>query len=154
MSPARIEAGKRPGWRVRAAGALYIPFAVTLTACSDDALSPNAALANCSIPLESFTDAGTERSSIPALTNPEVATRLIAPLVGYVTFNDLIIGIEFNGQPLAIPPKAPLVSRSPELQRAGRTDHGHVLAAHRLGRRLQPRAERRVQLPGVQLRAR
>ncbi|WP_419162539.1 DUF3179 domain-containing (seleno)protein [Candidatus Palauibacter sp.] len=105
MSPARIEAGKRPGWRVRAAGALYIPFAVTLTACSDDALSPNAALANCSIPLESFTDAGTERSSIPALTNPEVATRLIAPLVGYVTFNDLIIGIEFNGQPLAIPLK-------------------------------------------------
>jgi len=79
--------------------------AVGLAACSGESFGPLTGFSDCSLPLTNFTDAGVERSSIPALTNPEVATRLIAPHVGYVNRGDLVIGLEFNGQPLAIPLK-------------------------------------------------
>lgn len=79
--------------------------ALQLVACSGDATGPAASITDCSIPLDRFTDGGVDRSGIPALTNPRLAKRLAAPDVGYVLFSDLVIGVQFNGQPLAIPLK-------------------------------------------------
>ena len=79
--------------------------AVGLAACSGESFGPLTGFSDCSIPIAAFTDGGAERSSIPALSNPGVATRLIAPHVGYVNRGDMVIGLEFNGQPLAIPLK-------------------------------------------------
>ena len=105
MSPAKCSVARRIGLRVRVLRIAMLLPAVGLAACSGESFGPLTGFSNCSLPLTNFTDAGVERSSIPALTNPEVATRLIAPHVGYVNRSDLVIGLEFNGQPLAIPLK-------------------------------------------------
>ncbi len=46
-----------------------------------------------------------DRSNVPALTNPRLAKRLRAPDVGYVSYSDQVIGLEFGGQQIAIPLK-------------------------------------------------
>ncbi|WP_420442427.1 DUF3179 domain-containing (seleno)protein [Candidatus Palauibacter sp.] len=105
MSPAKCSVARRIGLRRRALRTALVLPAVGFAACTGESFGPLTGFSNCSLPLTNFTDAGVERSSIPALTNPEVATRLIAPHVGYVNRSDLVIGLEFNGQPLAIPLK-------------------------------------------------
>ena len=76
---------------------------VQLAACSGETSGLPPA-ASCTVPIERFTDGGTDRSSIPALKNPRVATRG-TPDVAYVDFDELVIGLEFNGFHLAIPLK-------------------------------------------------
>lgn len=105
MSPVKCSVARRIGLRRRGLRIALVLHAVGLAACSGESFGPLTGFSDCSLPLANFTDAGAERSSIPALTNPEVATRLIAPHVGYVNRGDLVIGLEFNGQPLAIPLK-------------------------------------------------
>ena len=105
MSPAKCSVARRIGLRRRALQTALVLPAVGFAACTGESFGPLTGFSNCSLPLTNFTDAGVERSSIPALTNPEVATRLIAPHVGYVNRGDLVIGLEFNSQPLAIPLK-------------------------------------------------
>lgn len=83
--------------------AAALSFSV-LGACSTSAPGNPLAIAECSVPLESFTDGGTERSGIPALHNPKVALRG-TPDIAYLSLADRVIGVEFNGQPLAIPHK-------------------------------------------------
>lgn len=72
----------------------------TLAACSESAAGPD----RCSIPLASFLDAGGERSSIPALTNPPVVRRG-TPATAYLGAEDRVIGLVINGLPVAIPHK-------------------------------------------------
>ncbi len=72
--------------------------------CSSSTTGGPDALASCSVPLETFVDGGLERSSIPALTNPKVARRG-TPDIAYLSLGDRVIGVEFNGQPLAVPHK-------------------------------------------------
>lgn len=105
MSPARSRVVRGVGLRRRLLRIALVPYAVGLAACTGEGFGPPPPFSDCSLPLVNFTDAGAARSNIPALTNPEVATRLIAPHVGYVNRGDLVIGLEFNGQPLAIPLK-------------------------------------------------
>lgn len=105
MSPAKCGVARRTGVPPQVAGIALVLGVAVLTACSAEGFGPITGFSNCSIPIANFTDAGDERSGIPALTNPEVATRLIAPQVGYVNRGDLVIGLEFNGQPLAVPLK-------------------------------------------------
>lgn len=106
MRTANTETGARFARRSGAARALsrvrWTLFAVAFPACSGGPTGPESA---CSLPLESLTDGGVDRSSIPALSNPEVARRLIAPEVGYVNRSDPVIALHFNDQPLAIPLK-------------------------------------------------
>ncbi|WP_419950167.1 DUF3179 domain-containing (seleno)protein [Candidatus Palauibacter sp.] len=102
MRTARNDTGIRLARRAGPTRTLWTLCAVTFPACSGDATGPDFA---CSLPLESFTDGGIDRSSIPALSNPEVARRLIAPEVGYVNRSDQVIALHFNDQPLAIPLK-------------------------------------------------
>ncbi|WP_423926115.1 DUF3179 domain-containing (seleno)protein [Candidatus Palauibacter sp.] len=103
MRTGKIDTGTRPGRR--AAPVIVVLFAAAFPACSGDNMGPDLSLATCSLPLESLTDGGRDRSSIPALDNPEVARRLIAPEVGYVQRSDQVIALHFNDQPLAIPLK-------------------------------------------------
>ena len=84
--------------------AVFGATAIVLAACSGDTMSPALSVTTCSIPLERFTDGGFDRSLIPALKNPRVALRG-TPDVAYINFADLVIGVEFNNQPLAIPLK-------------------------------------------------
>lgn len=105
MSPARSGVAQGVGLRRRVLRIALALHAAGLAACTGEGFGPPAPFSDCSLPLANFTDAGAARSNIPALTNPEVATRLIAPHVGYVNRSDLVIGLEFNGQPLAIPLK-------------------------------------------------
>lgn len=105
MSPARSRVARGVGLRRRLLRIALVPYVVGLAACTGEGFGPPPPFSDCSLPLVNFTDAGAARSNIPALTNPEVATRLIAPHVGYVNRGDLVIGLEFNGQPLAIPLK-------------------------------------------------
>ena len=105
MSPARSSVARWVGLRRRLLRIALVLHAVGLAACTGESFGPPPPFSDCSLPFANFTDAGAERSNIPALTNPEVATRLIAPHVGYVNRGDLVIGLEFNGQPLAIPLK-------------------------------------------------
>lgn len=79
-------------------------LALTATACSDGLAGPASLAPDCSIPLAEFTDGGTRRSEIPSLSNPKVGLRF-SPDVAYLTLADRVIGIQFNGQPLAIPHK-------------------------------------------------
>jgi hypothetical protein len=72
---------------------------LVLAGCGDSIFDP---VANCSIPADALVDGGTDRSSIPALANPGVA-RMFDPRVGFIGLDERVIGIEFNGQPLAIP---------------------------------------------------
>ena len=102
MRTAKNDTGVRCRRRAAPTRALWVLCAVTFPACSGDATGPDAV---CSLPLASFTDGGVDRSSIPALSNPEVARRLIAPEVGYVNRSDDVIALHFNDQPLAIPLK-------------------------------------------------
>ncbi|MDX1577783.1 MAG: DUF3179 domain-containing protein [Gemmatimonadota bacterium] len=88
----------------RSAGGLAASLLLVVAGCSDGPAAPASRLADCSIPLERFTDGGTDRSGIPALTNPKVALRG-TPDIAYLSTSDRVIGIEFNGQPLAIPHK-------------------------------------------------
>jgi len=77
--------------------------AVQFAACSEEAtIGPE--ITDCSIPLERFTDGGVDRSGIPALRNPKVSSRG-NPDLGYIFRSDLVIGLQFNDQPLAIPLK-------------------------------------------------
>ena len=105
MSPAKCDVTRRIGPRARLARLALVLQAAGLAACTGEGFGPAPPFSDCSLPLANFTDAGTERSNIPALTNPDVATRLIAPQVGYVNRGDLVIGLQFNQQPLAIPLK-------------------------------------------------
>ena len=105
MSPAKCDVTRRIGSRTHLARVAIVLQAAGLAACTGESFGPPAPFSDCSLPLVNFTDAGVARSNIPALTNPEVATRLIAPHVGYVNRGDLVIGLEFNGQPLAVPLK-------------------------------------------------
>ncbi len=75
---------------------------VATSACADP-IGPDP-LGICSIPFERFVDGGFERSEIPALYNPKVALRG-TPDIAYLSFSDRVIGLRFNGQPLAIPHK-------------------------------------------------
>jgi len=68
---------------------------------SDKLAAPSA---SCAIPLEQFHDAGAERSTIPALTNPKVALRG-TPDIAYLLLSDRVIGFTFNGQFVAMPHK-------------------------------------------------
>jgi len=77
--------------------------AIQFSACSEEAtIGPE--ITDCSIPLERFTDGGVDRSGIPALRNPKVSLRA-TPELGYIFRSDLVIGLQFNDQPLAIPLK-------------------------------------------------
>ncbi len=105
MSPARSRVARGVGLRRRLLRIALVPYVAGLAACTGEGFGPPPPFSDCSLPLMNFTDAGAARSNIPALTNPDVATRLIAPHVGYVNRGDLVIGLEFNGQPLAIPLK-------------------------------------------------
>ena len=102
MKPAKIDSGVRPVRRARPTHALLVLSVIAFPACAGDAAGPDGA---CSLPLGNLTDAGSDRSGIPALSNPEVARRLIAPQVGYVLRSDLVIALHFNGEPLAVPLK-------------------------------------------------
>lgn len=102
MRTAKIYTGVRPVRHVGPRQALWALCVIAFQACAGDAMGPHDA---CSLPLESLTDGGSERSSIPALSNPEVARRLIAPQVGYVQRSDPVIALHFNDQPLAVPLK-------------------------------------------------
>lgn len=78
--------------------------AVQFAACSGETtIGPGSV--DCSIPLERFTDGGVDRSGIPALRNPKVSVRSAAPALAYIFRSDLVIGLQFNDQPLAIPLK-------------------------------------------------
>lgn len=59
---------------------------------------------DCYISLDTFHDGGVERSSIPWLTNPKLARRG-TPDIAYLSLGDRVIGLTFNGQPVAIPQK-------------------------------------------------
>ncbi len=72
---------------------------LVLAGCGDSILDPTA---GCGIPTGALVDGGINRSSIPALTNPGVA-QMFDPKVGFIGLDERVIGIEFNGQPLAIP---------------------------------------------------
>ncbi len=85
-------------------GVSFAAVSAILAGCSGDPSGPSQSLSACTIPLERFTDGGFDRSLIPALKNPTVALRG-TPDVAYLNFSDLVIGVEFNGQPLAIPLK-------------------------------------------------
>lgn len=58
----------------------------------------------CAIPLDLFFDAGTDRTAIPFLDNPKLSIRGLADVL-YAGLEDIVIGFEFNGQPVAIPQK-------------------------------------------------
>lgn len=105
MSPVRCDVSRQVGSLARVARIGLVLHAAGLAACTGESFGPPPPFSDCSLPLANFTDAGVERSSIPALTNPDVATRLIAPQVGYINRGDLVIGLQFNDQPLAIPLK-------------------------------------------------
>ena len=77
-------------------------YAVSLTACGDGAT--DAAPVECTIPLEQFFDGGVERTRIPMLNNPKLATRG-TPDIAYLTLSDQVIGFMFDDQPVAIPHK-------------------------------------------------
>ncbi len=79
---------------------MVVAAAVALGGCSGS-VDPQA---ECTIPLAQFVKGGIDRQGIPALTNPEVSLRT-DPRVGYMSLTDRVIGIQFNGQPLAIPHK-------------------------------------------------
>ena len=85
----------------RSAGRWLIGSAawLVLAGCGDSILDPTA---DCSIPAGALVDGGIDRSSIPALTNPGVA-QMFDPKVGFIGLNSRVIGIEFDGRPLAIP---------------------------------------------------
>jgi len=105
MTRRRLETDRTPASRRGVPGVgMFAAAAVLLGGCSSDPLSPAPSATSCSIPLERFTDGGFDRSLIPALKNPKVALRG-TPDVGYINFSDLVIGVEFNNQPLAIPLK-------------------------------------------------
>ena len=102
MRTANFDTGARVARLIGATRTLPALCVFAFSACAGDAAGPDYA---CSVSLERFTDAGAERSSIPSLSNPEVARRLIAPEVGYVLRSDPVIAVHFNDEPLAIPLK-------------------------------------------------
>ncbi len=85
--------------RVARDAALVVAAIALVGACSD---SPTAPFSDCTIPLAEFVDGGAERSDIPALANPHVV-RPNTPGSAFIPEFDLVIGVIFNGQPLAIP---------------------------------------------------
>lgn len=84
-----------------ASGHRWLPCTVwlVLAGCGGSILDP---ANNCSISAGDLIDGGVDRSSIPALTNPGAA-QLFDPKVGFIGLEDRVIGLEFNGRPLAIP---------------------------------------------------
>lgn len=99
MKRRRPKAWGRGRDRTAAAGRAIGLIGIVAVAGCDSATGP---LSDCSIPIEEFVDGGLERSEIPALSNPTVAgVNHIG--VAFIPFNDRVIGITFNGQPLAIP---------------------------------------------------
>ncbi len=80
-------------------GLPIVVAALGLAGCSDS-VGPR----ECSIPRAQFVQGGVDRQGIPALLNPQVSLRG-DPRIAYLSLGDRVIGIEFNGQPLAIPHK-------------------------------------------------
>ena len=96
--------------RGRRAGLLPIAVASALTACSDgfpatagDFVGPGdgAAAELCSIPQELILS-GARKDGIPALTNPEMAL-VGQPGTEYLREDDRVIGLIFEGEPIAVP---------------------------------------------------
>ena len=84
-------------------GAIVAFGSLVFSACGTD--GPSGPLVDgCAIPLNLFYDAGAERTEIPYLNNPKLAIRGL-PDILYVGLSDMVIGFEFNGQPVAIPHK-------------------------------------------------
>ena len=92
--------------RGRGAALLALAAASTLAACGGDAPGVVAGLGDsddglCNIPQEQILS-GARKNGIPALTNPEMA------LVGqsgteYLREDDRVIGLIFEGEPIAVP---------------------------------------------------
>ncbi|MDH3732345.1 MAG: DUF3179 domain-containing protein [Gemmatimonadota bacterium] len=87
---------------MRTAAVAAVAGTLALAACGTS--DPAGPAANCAIPLDRFFDAGSERTTIPYLTNPELARRG-TPDIAYLILSDRVIGFMFNGQPVAIPHK-------------------------------------------------
>lgn len=84
-------------------GAVIVLGSLVLTACGTEGPA-GPFVDGCAIPLNLFYDAGVERTEIPYLDNPKLSIRGLADVL-YVGLSDLVIGFEFNGQPVAIPHK-------------------------------------------------
>lgn len=95
-----LSTAPRDRWRTTLAVASVLVVLGASTACRD----LTGARPDCFIPLDEFHDAGVERSGIPWLTNPRLATRG-TPEIAYLSLSDRVIGLVFNGQPVAIPHK-------------------------------------------------